>query len=353
MKRTKVAPISAILLILIVFIAVTVLIQLRLALELDIHTHSGNKNGISSPINQHPRTSQRSPACYPHWDVAIPSAPKVTASDIVTLHNHPHTLIPLSWNNTLPFSRIYFYHIRKAGGTMIRKYLKKVAAHYSIDLTIQENKFAKEEVGSHPHTFYVTNIRDPVERSISHFKYEGRWDCQQLVKNHSFVPTKLNARRFEEWKETKGFVPSPCEEPFSFTGCAVNCYIQSFSGEGCTTDNWQPEYNLALERLFRYNLIFVYEKFKDAKYISAIESFFGVKGFNEKTSDMWCGWQAADANTKVPFVIGFKHVLKLTRLNDMDMRLFRDATSCVGEEYLFGEVNSSRFARHENTILKE
>ena len=87
-----------------------------------------------------------------------------------------------------------------------------------------------------------------VERSISHFKYEGRWDCQQLVKNDSFVPTEYNAKPFVAWGETKGFVKSPCDEPFSFTGCAVNCYIQSFSGEGCTTDNWQPEYNLALER---------------------------------------------------------------------------------------------------------
>lgn len=163
---------------------------------------------------------------------------------------------------------------------MIRKYLKRVASHYNIDLTIQEHKYAKEEVGSSPGTFYITNLRDPVERSISHFKYEGRWDCKQLVKNRTFVATKANARKFEDWKETNGFVPSDCYEPFSFTNCAINCYIQSFSGEGCSSDEWKSEYQLARERLSRYNLIFVYEKFKDTQYIKSIEDFFGVDGLD-------------------------------------------------------------------------
>jgi hypothetical protein len=235
---------------------------------------------------------------------------------------------------------------------MIRKYLKKVASYYNLELTMQENKYAMEEVGSAPGTFYVTNLRDPVERAISHFKYEGRWDCRQLVKNHSFVPTKVNARKFEDWKETNGFVPSDCAEPFSFTQCAVNCYLQSFSGEGCSRDDWESEYQLAKERLFRYNMIFVYEKFKDERYIRAIEDFFGVTGFN-KASDMWCGWQAHKANKDVPLVVGFEHVLELNKLNEMDTRLYKETISCIdGNGYLFGS-NESRFVGHENRILQE
>jgi hypothetical protein len=235
MKRSKAAWLTTILRILLFFLAATVFIQFRLLLQLDtsLHTHT-KRYGIIAPKQNSPahRTPSRtSPACEPHWNVALPKHAFVTPHDVIHLNGHPHTLIDLTWNDTLPFSRIYFYHIRKAGGTMIRKYLKKVASHHRIDLTIQEHKFAREDVGSHPHTLYVTNVRDPVERAISHFKYEGRWDCQQLVKNHSFVATKFNARAFSSWKETGGFVPSSCHEPFSFTGCAVNCYIQSFSGE--------------------------------------------------------------------------------------------------------------------------
>jgi hypothetical protein len=107
-----------------------------------------------------------------------------------------------------------------------------------------------------------------------------------------------------------------------------------------------------MERLFRYNLIFVYERFKDPKYIRAIENFFGVEGFNQ-ASDMFCGWQAHAANKKNPLVVGFDHVLELTRLNDMDIRLFEETTGCVGEEYAFPSFDAKKFAGHENRTLEE
>jgi len=59
---------------------------------------------------------------------------------------------------------------------MIRKYLKQVARHHKINLQILEFKhsLSNEEVDSQPDTLYVTNIQDPVEKSISHFKYNAR-----------------------------------------------------------------------------------------------------------------------------------------------------------------------------------
>lgn len=154
MKRNRTRPL---LLILVIFLLASILIQLRLVHELD--ESISVKNPFSKELS-------KSPACNPHSKVAVPLNSVVPPSDIQVLNGHAHPLISLSWNSTRPFTRIYFYHIRKSGGTMIRKYLKAVASHYSIDLTIQENKYAKEEVGSVPGTFYVTNLRDPVERSI-------------------------------------------------------------------------------------------------------------------------------------------------------------------------------------------
>lgn len=174
-----------------------------------------------------------------------------------------------------------------------------------------------------------------------------------MVKNHSFVPTKANARRFEDWKETNGFVSSDCDDPFSFTNCAVNCYVQSFSGEGCTNDGWISEYRLAKARLFRYNLIFVYEKFQDTNYIQAIENFFGVSGFN-KASDMWCGAQAHKANKKIPLVVGFEHVMKLTKLNEIDIRLYKETALCddwADGKYAFGSKGNVLFVGHENRTI--
>ena len=122
---------------------------------------------------------------------------------------HPHHRVK---STTQSIKRIYFYHVRKAGGTMIRNYLQKVAEHYNIHLQVDEYNHAssKEEVGSNLDTIYITNLRDPVERSISHFKYSERWDCEQLVHNESFIPTQLNARPFAMWNETKGFGRSAC-----------------------------------------------------------------------------------------------------------------------------------------------
>jgi len=221
---------------------------------------------------------------------------------------------------------------------MIRKYLTKVAKHHSIDLKVLEFKHASfdEEVGSRSDTLYVTNLRDPVERSISHFKYDARWGCNNLVKNKTFVPSTTNARPFATWNFTGGFVETSCgssssnyrrrrsNRPFYFEACAVNCYIQTFSGNACTHDNWYTEYNVAWDRLMKYNIILMYSKFNNPKYIQAVENFFGgVQGFGVPSS-MFCGDEAREANRKVPLRVSFEHVLQLTRLNKMDNRLYKD-----------------------------
>lgn len=52
----------------------------------------------------------------------------------------------------------------------------KVAEAYELDLEMMEYRNAlAEDPGSETNTLYVTNIREPVERSLSHFKYNARW----------------------------------------------------------------------------------------------------------------------------------------------------------------------------------
>ena len=312
------------------------------------------------------------PSCHPHWRVGTtPSNNKTIGDPAISRSENDDDA------TTSPIKRIYFYHVRKAGGTMIRKYLRKVASRYRIQLRVLEYKHAssEEEVGSRTDTFYVTNMRDPVERSVSHFKYDARWGCDQLVKNSSnFVPTSDNAMPFESWNFTGGFEKSSCDEPFSFVSCAVNCYVQVFSGGGCTRDDWYTEYNLAWDRLLRYNMILVYSKFGDTEYVRAVEDFFGgVGGFNEPSS-MFCGEEAREANRKVPLRVSFEHVLRLTRLNAMDNRLYRDmVTSCFDEmeeeqrggggggggggaaaargHYSFPRVDTSRFVAQKNRTV--
>jgi len=62
-------------------------------------------------------------------------------------------------------------------------------------------------------TFYVTNIREPISRSISHFKYQGRWDCHDLVfaSKKNFTPTEENANSLLTWNRTAGHEESKCK----------------------------------------------------------------------------------------------------------------------------------------------
>ncbi|KAL3823036.1 hypothetical protein ACHAXA_005224 [Cyclostephanos tholiformis] len=328
------------------------------------------------------RYSRRLPSCHPHWKVAgIPPSSSSSSSlssssgDITDggSHNNIMTRKDDDENENenenenddalkSPIRRIYFYHVRKAGGTMIRKYLRRVSSIYRIHLHVMEYKHAyhDEEVGSRNDTFYVTNLRDPIERSISHFKYDARWGCDNLVKNMSFVPTMSNANPFESWNKTGGYAESRCDMPSTFVSCAVNCYVQAFSGRGCTRDGWYTEYNMALDRLLRYNMILVYSKFGDPNYVRAVEAFFGgIRGFNSPSS-MYCGEEAREANMKVPLRVSFDHVLSLTRLNKMDNRLYRDVvTSCFDEMkdrggggyYSFPRVDTSRFVAQRNRTV--
>lgn len=103
----------------------------------------------SKQQSQHIVPDLPSPACKPHFKLALPNG---------------------EWSDTTQFKRLYFYHSRKAGGTSLRKYFASVAKHHGLEFVTNEFGVA-EDPGSHIEpTFYVTNMREPVARSISAFR---------------------------------------------------------------------------------------------------------------------------------------------------------------------------------------
>ncbi|KAL9181964.1 hypothetical protein ACHAXT_012307 [Thalassiosira profunda] len=272
-----------------------------------------------------------SPACRPHFNLALRDN---------------------RWSNTTKFKRIYLYHARKAGGSTIHRYLAKVSDHYGIELRAVEWN-AMEEPGTYDDaaTFYVTHLREPVERSISHFKYQGRWNCRDLVyggKRGDFTPTEENANKLETWMETGGHVPYECrmrgkkseggKHPIFFLGsCAVNCFTQWFSGLSCPT--WEipaeEQYAVAMEKVLQYNFIFVIEKLRDPAYVQAVEKFFGVPGIAEK-GQPYCEKQSHRANAKFPLIVRDDTRAKLTTLNKVDIQLYHELTDCLEDVDLRG-----------------
>jgi hypothetical protein len=133
-------------------------------------------NGLTATNNDvsTTQTAVMSPVCFPFHDFALSKPGRRT------------------------ISRIYFAHMRKASGTTLRTYLASIASHYGLDFAVGEGgRF--EVPRSDEHTLYVTHFRDPYRRSLSHFEYEIRWSCQELVYNESFVPTLENAVDLISW----------------------------------------------------------------------------------------------------------------------------------------------------------
>ena len=300
---------------------------------------------------------QRSPACHPHFDLASSSG---------------------GWSaNGTRFKRIYFYHARKAGGSSVNRYLEKVASHHGVELKYTEWS-EMEEPGTHDEdspTFYVTHLREPVDRSISHFKYQGRWDCRDLVRWHgsgrgkkrgqekagndtSWAPTAENANSIETWNRTGGHRDLACKRkydpaiggrrPYFFMGnCAVNCYAQWFSGASCPS--WGvsagEQLRVALSKVYRYNMVIVIEKLRDPSYVRAVEEFFGVGGLLER-GQPYCERDSHRANGMFPLEVKDETRERLRRLNGVDIELYDQLTKCLDDRttYDFPKWDGERFA---------
>lgn len=113
--------------------------------------------------------------------------------------------------------------------------------------------------------------------------------------------------KIDTWNATGGHVPSTCSHNrFKLGSCAVDCYIQWFSGacpEHHTTISQQ--YQAAVVKLLRYNFIVVLEKMDDPEYVSAVEKLFGVPGFGDHRS-AYCERASHTANNMVQVALTTK-----------------------------------------------
>lgn len=297
----------------------------------------------------------RSPSCHPHFSVALSDG---------------------NFTKERKFTRLYFYHTRKAGGTNLKQYFRKVAAHYGLEFHYDEYTVA-EDPGSHEDaaTFYVTNLRDPVARSISHFKYEGRWNCTGLTNDTSYIPTEQNARTLEEWSTNYGSHSKrkiPCARTktkgifFKMVTCGVMCQIQWFAGQSCPHGNvflpmdltsnpderdlsLMKQYQVARQKLGRYNFIVISEWLKDPGYVAAVERLFGVPGVAERKYYPWCEAESHHANNLIPLVIKNKTLEKLTLANKFDTFLYDEYAHCLNyrKKKDFPKWDATRFVMNK------
>ena len=154
----------------------------------------------------------------------------------------------------------------------------------------------------------------------------------------AFIPTEETANKITTWNQTSGHIPQECTSKtsgihFKLGICAVNCYIQWFSGLSCPQFNTTTiqQYEVAKTMLLRYNFIVVLEKLKDAEYVNAVEKMFGVPGITQRGS-AYCERTSHKANEMIPLKIEDDTLQRLTHLNRVDIGLYKELTDCLDDD---------------------
>jgi Sulfotransferase family len=245
---------------------------------------------------------------------------------------------------SLPITRIVFLHMRKAGGTTFWSYLRDVANKYNLKLEVYEGVQPPipEEQNDNT-TLFITSIREPVSRVLSHYKYEMRWNCNILTnKKAGFIPTKKNTRMsLHHFVEATNAPMKHGELKGHLWECSHNCYAKWSTGlcwdegkhnetEYCWSLNHTAHSLLSDARrsLYAYNLVFVMEWLKNTEYVRSIETMFGLSGLAQRKSNMWCGAESAKANKKVPLVVTNTTLGRILHFNKIDTYLYDELTTC-------------------------
>jgi Sulfotransferase family len=248
------------------------------------------------------------------------------------------------------FDRIHFLHMRKAGGTALRMYFKRLAKKHHIPVHVDEGAEFPEQPGDDNHTFYVTVIREPVARSLSQYKFDQRWDCRTQLKLKDFVPTNDNViTTFEDFVNRPSRFHPDIRGPLWI--CSSNCYARWSTGilypnESNVTDDALLE--SASNVLNRYNLVLVQEWIQNnAAYRNAVARLFQTKNFGNREYFAECARESRRANERVPLIIANCTLQQLQRNNQVDSALFNHLTaSCQYDPSSFQplQYNSQRVA---------
>lgn len=196
------------------------------------------------------------------------------------------------------------------------------------------------------YTLYISNLREPIARTISHYKYDQRWSCGKLRKGR-MIPTENNTKSTLERFITKK--DKRHSERFLWS-CATNCYTRWVTGnfkrlaKTCSNKLRRKEVkriNQAREMLLKYNLIIITDNMRDPDYVARIESMFNVPGLINNRHAV-CTGKSKAANEMVPLVITNGTRRLLEDCNTPDSVLYKQLTTCPNG-FEFPQYNRSRF----------
>jgi len=159
---------------------------------------------------------------------------------------HPTQEPPTSTNG------IYWFHIRKSGGTTVGNWLRKVAKSKNMSFSRTEgdvlNKTKESDV-------WVTTIRDPVDRIWSQYLYDGKWESPNWDR-----PPKYNFSQFLHKNDA-----THC--PDRRWVCSQNCFVFWFGG--CHHGHIIAPF--AAKNLGLFDVVINIHRMNDPEYVKSVQ----------------------------------------------------------------------------------
>jgi hypothetical protein len=223
------------------------------------------------------------------------------------------------------FDRIFLLHMRKAGGSSMRSYFRDVTKKYNISWGFQEGPNNVEFPGDQPNTntLYVTHMRKPISRALSHYKYEKRWQCGAQLQQDGFVPMENNTNMPLKEFASSGF--GKRQANFLWT-CSQECHSSRTWHNNILKDKERLE-QLAREKFGGYHLIVINEWLKIPEYDASLEKLFGVNKINRRAG-MQCMKLTLKATKENPLNVTQEELELLNKGNTVDFKLYKEYTTC-------------------------
>jgi hypothetical protein len=170
----------------------------------------------------------------------------------------------------LKTQNIFFYHLRKTGGTSLRQLLQRHCDEESTELEVVEGWSLHKErhIASVRNDFSITCLRSPLDRIKSSYKYEGRWEQEAEVRDID------QAKSFETWiSEISGAEPNAY-----LWKCPENYYTKSLIGYPNKGSAYigEPELLLAMDILRSFNIVLVTELLSSKETAELLNSELGI-----------------------------------------------------------------------------
>ena len=266
--------------------------------------------------------------------------PKAQVQDQDADHSWSPACRPTWGIDPSKISRLYFAHTRKAGGTFLKFMLRKFTMQHN--LTFDSVEGNPVESPKRNDTLYVTNLRHPVSRVMSHYKYDGRWNCKHMLitRTKESRPTAENAHSLKSFVDTEPYIGlppiscSPSIPPInrSLWVCAKNCYLRWYSKDFNCLHNVTDSFETALENLSEFNLIVVTERLQDPVYWHGLARMFGFPNSTSFGRSPHCDRESKYWNRKFPLDVSNETMAFVHQVNHRDIELFHQLTHCRNQE---------------------